>query len=222
MWASEQPAPPHQPRNPKVPFHERFLAALPWALRWFKWTYFHGRALLYPQRCWSHQPRRPAAGSGCLMPRCWVRGTVNSRAVYTNGSITRCSEREVAVLCHLARTFLKMSKESTLHAFDTELFVTEVEQLPAIWDSRSSSYRSKQENTYAWETLCKTFIENFFIFINSLVQQCKLMKFLLYAHYIYWPIAGAASGRATREQLLSEIAALSAAAMLNSARGKGA
>ena len=67
--------------------------------------------------------------------------------------------------CHLFRTFLKMLKQSTLHSFDTKLFVTELENLPAIWDSRSSSYRNKQENPYAWETLCKTFIENSFLFL---------------------------------------------------------
>jgi hypothetical protein len=38
-------------------FHQRILAALPWAwvalleMHWFKWTYLHKNALLYPQRC---------------------------------------------------------------------------------------------------------------------------------------------------------------------------
>jgi hypothetical protein len=38
-----------------------------------------------------------SAGSGY----CYVRGIVNSCAVSTSGSITRCPEREVAVFCHL-------------------------------------------------------------------------------------------------------------------------
>ena len=69
---------------------------------------------------------------------------MNSRAVDTSGCITRCCEREVAVLRHLVRTFLKMSMQSTLDSFDNESFTTEIEQLPAIWDSRSSSYSNKQ------------------------------------------------------------------------------
>ena len=60
------------------------------------------------------------------------------RAVSTTGS-----EQEAAVLRHLVRIFLKTPKQSTLDSFDTELFITEIEQLPAIWDSRSSSYGNK-------------------------------------------------------------------------------
>ena len=123
-------------------------------MHWFKWTYFHERALLHLQRCCqghgganaacrADQPL-PAAGSGCFKLRCWVRDIVNSRAVDTSGCITRCSDREVAVLRQLIRTFLKMSMQSTLDSFDNEAFTTEREQLPAIWDSRSSSYSNKQ------------------------------------------------------------------------------
>ena len=72
-----------------------------------------------------------------------------------------------------------MSKQSTLDLFDTELFTTEIEKLSAIWDSRLASYRNKQEKTYAFEVLCKKFIENSFPFINSLVQQCKPENFIL-------------------------------------------
>jgi hypothetical protein len=59
-----------------------------------------------------------------LCPAARCRGIANSRAVAvaTSGSITRCSEREVAVLCHLVRTSLKMSKQSTSDSFYTELF----------------------------------------------------------------------------------------------------
>lgn len=66
-------------------------------------------------------------------------------AVSTSDSITRCSEREVAVLCQLARTFLRMSNQSPLDSFDKELFINETEQLPAIWDSRYFAFRSKQK-----------------------------------------------------------------------------
>ena len=69
---------------------------------------------------------------------------MNSRAVDTSGHITRCPEREVAVLRHLVRTFLKMSMQSTLDSFDNELFTIEIEQLPAIYDCRSSSYSNKR------------------------------------------------------------------------------
>jgi hypothetical protein len=43
------------PEAPTLLFDEWFLAALPWAalleMHSFQWTYFHKRALLYPQRC---------------------------------------------------------------------------------------------------------------------------------------------------------------------------
>jgi hypothetical protein len=80
---------------------------------------------------------------------------VNSRAVSTSGSIARCSEREVSVLCIAVYSSdcLKMSKQSHLQSFDTEKFINEIQQLPAIWNSRSSSYSNRQEKTYACETL---------------------------------------------------------------------
>jgi len=51
-------------------------------------------------------------GEAVLCPAARCRGIANSPvlAVATSGSITRCSEREVAVLCHLVRTSLQMSK----------------------------------------------------------------------------------------------------------------
>jgi hypothetical protein len=85
-----------------------------------------------------------AAASGCYTLRCWLRGIVNSRAVYTSGCITRCSEQEVSVLCYLVQTILKMSKVPTVYSYDNELFTTEIWQLPAIWDSGSSYYSNKQ------------------------------------------------------------------------------
>jgi hypothetical protein len=74
-----------------------------------------------------------------------VRVIVKSRTVSTSGSITRRSEREVAVVCHPRLTFLKMSKQSALDLFDTELFITEIQQLQVVWDSRSSSYSNTEE-----------------------------------------------------------------------------
>ena len=70
---------------------------------------------------------------------------MNSRAVDTSGRITRCSEREVAMLRHLVRTFLKMM-QSTPDSFENESFTTEIEHLRAFWHARSSSYSNKQKN----------------------------------------------------------------------------
>jgi len=53
---------------------------------------------------------------------------------------------------------LKISKQSPLESFDIELFINEVEQLPAILDSRS--FRIKKTTIYMWETVCKNFTEN--------------------------------------------------------------
>jgi len=53
-------------------------------MSWFKWTYIHVRALPFPQRCCQGHSaanvagrrdrvqRIPAAGSGAIVPRCWV------------------------------------------------------------------------------------------------------------------------------------------------------
>ena len=58
-------------------------------------------------------------------------GVVNSRAVSTSGSALSCASVN-GKLCRVVQTFLKMSEESTLDLFDTELFITEIEQLSAI------------------------------------------------------------------------------------------
>ena len=77
-----------------------------------------------------------------------------------------------------------MSKQLTPDSFDTELFITEMEQLPAMWDSRSSD-RNKQEQTCVWETLCKNLLKiAVSLFTNSFVQRCKRVNFLLCIHYI--------------------------------------
>jgi len=79
-------------------------------------SYLHESAPLYPQRCCEDHSAANAAsrvdqrfhlaGSGCFIPRCWLRGIVYSRVVSTGVSISACSEREVAELCHLILTFL--------------------------------------------------------------------------------------------------------------------
>jgi hypothetical protein len=38
----------------------------------------------------------------------------------------------------------EISKQSLLDSFDTGLFITEIKQLPTIWDFKSSSYNNKQ------------------------------------------------------------------------------
>lgn len=45
--------------------------------------------------------------------------------------------------------------------FDTDLFITEVESHPALWDSRSADYSNRIEKRKAWEELCEKFIEDF-------------------------------------------------------------
>lgn len=97
----------------------------------------------------------------------------------------------VAVLCHTARweafwTFVLLAGVAVLYtavflfcvfgffqkcwsnqlfdSFDTELFISEIQQLLVIWDSRSSSYSNMKEKTYAWVALCNKFIENYFSF----------------------------------------------------------
>ena len=104
-------------------FHKRFLAALPEQgsaardalvqMDVFPPARAATSAALLSRswRCQGADQRLPAAGSGCFKLRCWVRGIVNSRAVDMSGCTTRCSEREVAVLRHLVRTFLKMSMQ---------------------------------------------------------------------------------------------------------------
>jgi hypothetical protein len=70
---------------------------------------------------------------------------VNSRTFSTGGFITRCCDREVAVLSHLARIKKKPSEQSLLDSFDTRLFITEIKKLPVIWDLKSSFYNNKQK-----------------------------------------------------------------------------
>ena len=70
---------------------------------WFKWTYFQARALVFPQRrCQGHGAAN--AGSGGFVPRCWVGGSVTSRAVSTSGCTTHCSSGKL-LYCRLDHNF---------------------------------------------------------------------------------------------------------------------
>jgi len=51
-----------------------------------------------------------------------------------------------------------MSKQSPLESFDTELFINEVEQLPAF-ETQIFSYK-KKAIIYMWETVSKKFTVN--------------------------------------------------------------
>jgi hypothetical protein len=75
--------------------------------------------LALPAAVTSVSPRLEAA---VLCLRYGVTGIYNCHAVSTNGSISACSERDVAVSCHLVQTFLKMSKQSFLK-FDIHVTV---------------------------------------------------------------------------------------------------
>ena len=45
--------------------------------------------------------------------------------------------------------------------FDTEKFICEIQQHPAIWDVSSKLYANRNEKTKAWEEICSIFIDNF-------------------------------------------------------------
>jgi hypothetical protein len=67
-------------------------AALP-DTHWFKWTYFHERALPFPQRCCQGHGAANAASresQRVFVPRCWARGIVTNRADSTSRSTTHC------------------------------------------------------------------------------------------------------------------------------------
>lgn len=51
--------------------------------------------------------------------------------------------------------FLKMG------SFDADRFIVEVEQRPAIWDSRCDEYSNKLSRGRAWEELCDIFVPDF-------------------------------------------------------------
>lgn len=53
-----------------------------------------------------------------------------------------------------------MLKESPLQSFNTELFVSELEQLLTIWDLRSPSYSKNEKKKPIHGRHCVKFIEN--------------------------------------------------------------
>lgn len=44
---------------------------------------------------------------------------------------------------------------------DIELFISEIENRPAIWDMRSDVYSNRTEKTKAWEEICTKFCPDF-------------------------------------------------------------
>jgi len=115
--------------------------------------------LVYPQRyCQGHGAANAASREASVFPR--LVGALPCRAgrwellwtvvLFPRRAVSRAALSGTLLCCsHLVWNFLKMSKQLTPDSFDTVLFVTEMEQLPAIWDSRFSSYRNKQEKIYA-------------------------------------------------------------------------
>jgi hypothetical protein len=56
-------------------------------MHWFKWTYFHERALLFPQRCCQGHGAANAASHEDQFPRGWQR-----RVAGSYGFVPRCWE----------------------------------------------------------------------------------------------------------------------------------
>ncbi|XP_050676939.1 uncharacterized protein LOC126978858 [Leptidea sinapis] len=44
---------------------------------------------------------------------------------------------------------------------DIELFISEIQSRPAIWDSKSDSYSNRGEKVKAWEEICELFVGDF-------------------------------------------------------------
>jgi hypothetical protein len=104
------------------------LLTLPAAETSSYWQRLGCAALLLESHCEQSRCFHERLYHGWVVPRCYLRGNASSRAVSTRVSITRCSEREVAVLSHLVRAFLRMSKHSPLDSFGTELIITEIDR----------------------------------------------------------------------------------------------
>ena len=109
----------------------------------FPWVIFSSAAvkvtaLLTLPAAVTNVSARMAAAVLCRAAR-W-EALLNSRAVSTSGRITRCSERQVAVFYHPFRAFLRMSKQSTLALFDTELFSTEIKRRLTVKNKKESQH----------------------------------------------------------------------------------
>lgn len=44
---------------------------------------------------------------------------------------------------------------------DIEIFISEIQSRPAIWDTKSDSYSNRGEKVKAWEEICELFVGNF-------------------------------------------------------------
>ncbi|CAK1589528.1 unnamed protein product [Parnassius mnemosyne] len=55
--------------------------------------------------------------------------------------------------------FIQKSSEMETEAFNTELFIDEIEKRPAVWDMTSSVYSDKNLRRRAWEELVLIFCE---------------------------------------------------------------
>jgi hypothetical protein len=96
---------------------------------------------------------------------------VNSRAVSTSGSITRCSEREVAMLSSSSDFSKKISKQSTLDSFDTDLLLNYSSCQPFWTPNRLLTAINKKKPKHG-RHCARDLFKTFFLFINSLLQQC--------------------------------------------------
>lgn len=63
-------------------------------------------------------------------------------------------------------------------SFDTDRFIIEVEQRPAIWDSRCNEYSNKLSRGKAWEELCDIFVPDF-----KEMDSVKKNKTGMFLHY---------------------------------------
>jgi hypothetical protein len=126
----------------KALFHERFLPALP-EMQWFKCIYFHESALLFPQRCCQGYSTAtagmdrlfpPAVSGSCDAALLSEREALRRVTPFPRAAVTRAAVSGTLLCSHLVRTLIKMSKQSPLDSFDTELFTNELEKLPAFWD----------------------------------------------------------------------------------------
>jgi hypothetical protein len=88
------------------------------------------------------------------MPRCWVRSIVNSCAVSTSGCVTRCSEREVAVLRIVVYSldFLKCGNSHIWNHSTLNRLLMNYSNQPFATRSNLPTAIDKKK-TYAWETL---------------------------------------------------------------------
>ena len=61
----------------------------------------------------------------------------------------------------MAVTVRAMASEHEEEYFDTDLFISEVQQFPAIWDYTSDLYSDRIEKAKAWNVVCCKFYPDF-------------------------------------------------------------